>query len=170
MTTAWKALASVTLSSTDTSITFSSIDANTYTNYKLVVEGLAVAPYAVFSIRLNNNAQSVYSVTQMAALSSDGQGGGSFPNETAMGFHATGIEGGQRGMSVIDLYDAGRSTTMTSAMIQGFGYQDGNSMYVREQWSGTFGVIGSVTTVEFRIAGGGLAAGSTLNLYGLNGI
>lgn len=167
-TSTFVALATETLASTDTSITFSSIDTSTYRDLKIVIDGEGTDPYTVIYYRLNGDSGGNYTGLFMRGHSGGAQSSTQALNTGAL-ITNSGIEGtGYWGNFISDFLDAGASDKHKTILTRSNYVQDGASGgFATEAWANRWANTNAITSIEVYIVGGGLATGTVLSLYGI---
>jgi hypothetical protein len=160
-------LATETLSATDASITFGSIDTSTYRDLKVVIDGEGIDPYAVIYYRLNGDSGSNYTGVYMRGYNSGTQS--STYSTTGALVTVSGFEGTDDWGNVIsDFLDAGASDKHKTILSRSNYVRDAGSGSVStEAWASRWANTDAITSIEVYIVGGGLATGSVISLYGI---
>ena len=166
-TPAWELIDSNTLTSATSSVTFSSIP-STYRDLVLVINGEADGTIAALAYRLNGDTSSAYSIVNMIGRAA-GTGILSYSaTGTSAGFTQAGIEGSERGMFKLDFLDYSATDKHKTTLIRSDYYADGQASLTTEAYATRWANTSAVTSITIPIAGGGMKAGTTFSLWGLN--
>lgn len=158
-------LDSVTLSSSASSVTFSSISQG-YRDLVIVASAALTAGTGNLTMRLNSDSGSNYSGVSMEGTGSAAQSGsGSTWNQFYVNIN-NGSLWSTKGIDVIQIMDYSTTNKHKSILARGNGLGTGNSVGANAgRWANT----SAVTTVQLLAGGATLAAGSTFYLYGIAG-
>jgi hypothetical protein len=159
---------STTLSTSTSTVTFSSIPA-TYTDLVLVVSGRSTAPGAIqdgLAIRVNSDTGSNYSATYLRGDGTSALSGRN-TNDTyyrlaANAMNGAGAAAGTFSATVVQFLDYSNNTTFKT-LISRAGVAGGGTDAVVALWRNT-SVINSVSCIGYA---GNLDTGSTFKLYGI---
>lgn len=162
-------LATNTLTGTETSVTFSGINTSTYRDLRLVIEGLAVDPYAVIYYRMNGDTSTYVDSVMMRQTGGGRQGAEIINSDTKAIATYSGIETGERGVIVSDFMGAGDTAINTHILTRSDYFQDGATTTVTEAFASVYKLTDAITSIEVIINGGGLATGAVLSLWGIEG-
>lgn len=159
MTATYIALATITLTSTDSEIVFSSIPA-TYRDLVLVYTGTNATGLAGFRLRLNGDTTSVYSTVNMNG-DNNGNANSSAQTETSanLGVSSTG-----QSSNIVQIFDYAQTNKQKTMLARG------NSMspsFVRAS-AGRWANTAAVTSVTVSTFAYDFNSGSTFSLYGIN--
>jgi hypothetical protein len=154
-------LATITLASTDTSITFSSIPA-TYRDLLLVTNGASNIADDFAYLRFNGDSGSNYSWVQMGALDAS-----PFSSSTTTTSWRTSTfrPSGSRSMTKIQIMDYSATDKHKTGLIRDDSQYNGG-LIVRayaSRWANT----AAITSIEYFTTAGSLNVGFTLSLYGI---
>lgn len=163
-------LATTTLTATDTSITFSSIDTATYRDLRIVINGEAASPYAVIYFRMNNDTTTFVDTQMFRGTGGSRQAATVINTDTKAIATWSGFEADQFGIIVADFIDAGGTDVNTHILTRSSYYGDAGTVLLPELFVSAYKTIDAVTSIEVTINGGGLKTGSVLSLYGVEGI
>ncbi len=162
MATTYDKIATTTLGSAATNITFSSIPA-TYTDLRLVFVGTGTSSVGLYG-RFNNDSGSNYSFTELF-----GQGSGAFSSRLS-NLSYIDLES-QRNLSttipvlkILDVFSYAGSTFKTSLYSESFD-QDGSGVALSmvHLWRST----SAINEIKLYVNSSTIAAGSTATLYGI---
>ena len=160
MATTYEKIATTTLGSAATNITFSSIGSG-FTDLRLVFTGVSATGNSMY-LRINSDTGSNYSFTELY-----GTGGGAFSsrstNSTVIGLVSTSFTTTPQ-LLTVDLFSYAGSTyktVLTTAAQDNNG--SGGVGYNVGLWRNT----SAITSVSILQTGGTIAAGSTATLYGI---
>ena len=160
MATTYEKIATTTLSSTATDITFSSIPA-TYTDLKIVWVGKRTAGGQNLRIRFNSDTGSNYSATWIS-----GDGTDALSNRTTSATQGTGprIISDQFSMGLIDIFSYTASVNKTFLVTSAADYNGGGEVYnIVNLWRST----STISTIELSISASSMTIGTTATLYGI---
>jgi hypothetical protein len=164
MATTYEKIATTTLGSAASSITFSSIAA-TYTDLRLVIVPTVSSAAQALRIRLNGDTATNYSETYLA---SDGAGASSYLSTSTTFMN---LDAGTSGNSTtiptlytLDFFSYAGSTYKT-ALVTNSGDRNGSGFVVRQVdlWRST----SAITTILAYVATGNLSIGTIATLYGI---
>jgi len=162
-TTTYTALATVTLGSTATSVTFGNIP-NTYKDLVLVVSGSYVSSANDSTIRINGDSGSSYTTVSMCGAGVDNVGSIYTASATSL---LTGYYGPSLGMDVVNFIDYS-STNKNKTILSRYGTANLSTVARVGRWISN-SPISSIT--YFAGTAGNLTfnSGSTFDLYGILG-
>ena len=162
MATTYDKIATTTLSSAASNITFSSI-AGTYTDLKVVFTGTATGN-AGFLVRFNGDSATNYSQTNLIA---DGSAAASNRSTSSSNFDFS-INNNMNTTPVVfyslDIFSYAGSTFKTSLMQQNHD-ANGSGSVVRNV--GLYRSTSAITSIALFVSANNLAIGSTATLYGI---
>lgn len=163
MPSTYEPIASVTLSSTASSYTFSSIP-NTYTDLVLHINGLMNSSAGI-QIRVNGDTGTNYGRTYMAGASSLGAGSGRDSNDTWIGLSYWGATSGNRITGKINFMQYS-NTAMNKTMIIRQDNPEGNGGNTDTiSQIGVWRSTAAITSIT--ILSGTFGIGSTFTLHGI---
>lgn len=150
-------LASVTLSSATSSVTFSGIS-QSYTDFKLVLWALGSSTKDVI-IRFNSDTGTNYSYTQLIG---DGSSASSSraSNSTSIYVDAYGVTTTDSLLSTIDIMNYSNTSTYKSILVRANDLRVGATAGL---WRNT----SAITNITLSLTSSTFASGSTFNLYGI---
>lgn len=161
MATALVALATITLSSSTTNVTFSSIPTTGYRDLRLVIEGTATPTEGQFVLYINNDSGNNYFYCSMYGFSTGSSGSTSAQNVALLCNFQTGLAAGDRAMIVYDLLDAFATDKHKTVLYRANHPREIDA--VAGRWANT----AAITSLKVTMGGVSLASGSTLSLYGV---
>ena len=152
-------IATTTLSSAASSITFSSISGS-YTDLIVIANGKTVTDNAGYWLRVNNDSSSNYSYTILrgngtSALSSRG----SNQTELPIGFYSS---NDQNDTLIVNLNNYSNSSTYKTLLVRG-----NITKYDVEATVGLWRSTSAINRVDVICASGNLASGFTATIYGI---
>ena len=157
-------LATTTLSSAASSITFSSIP-STYTDLRVVMVPTVASGTGLVFLRFNSDATSTYSVTELY-----GNGTGAFSSSTTNSTNGINLTGSGLGVTTTphlytaDIFSYAGSTY--KSVLNTISEDQNGSGYVISQ-VGMWRSTAAITTVALVSTGTSYAAGTTATLYGI---
>jgi hypothetical protein len=159
---AYDSIATVTLTSTSSSITFNSIP-STYTHLQIRMKNAQSDPYSGSTMYFNGDTGSNYYVH---AITGNGTAAATGAGATSYGMYYSGNTTSY-GANVIDILDyTSTSKNKTSRSIQGFDLNgSGILAFVSQLWLNT----AAITSVTFTDRGQPFQAGTSYALYGIKG-
>lgn len=167
MPTTFEPIATSTLGSAASSITFSSIP-NTYTDLRLVVVGTASSAGQFVRIRYNGDTGSNYSFTVLAGDPVDGNGAYSTRATSAASDYSVtgwGSSSTQPTLYTWDIFSYAGSTNKTNLATMSSDNDGTHSRVIRA--AGLWRNTSAITSVEFSIGSGTWNTGTTATLYGI---
>lgn len=155
-------LATVTLGTSDASITFSSIPA-TYRDLVLVINGNTTGN-ADFGLRFNNDGNANYRFVYMGGSGSGSGVSGTSLSETQVVLDAYFWRSSERSVAVAQIMDYS-ATDKHKTVLSRNNVAGGGVDAFANRWANT----AAIHTIEARVSTGGqsFAAGTTLSLYGI---
>jgi len=167
MAATYTPIASVTLSATTASITFSSIP-QTYTDLVLIVFAKSTGTYANFIYRVNSDSGSNYSQTR---VSGNGTTATSGRVSNATYFNPVQVAGiSDTGFGLYTTHFMNYSNTTTNkTFLHRTSIQNANAGDGVELLSGLWRNTAAISTIFLDPDGGDFASGTTANLYGILG-
>jgi hypothetical protein len=152
MPSTYEPIATTTLGSAQSSVTYSSL--GSYTDIVIVYNGTTDNN---LSLRFNGDTGSNYSVTRIGGYGSSASSG-RYSNQTLMlGNYST-----ANTISIWQVMNYSNSTTYKTALAKGGGADYGTEAYVG-LWRNT----AAITSITVLSSSGNLASGSTITLYGI---
>lgn len=152
-------IASITLSSAQSSVTFSGIP-QTYTDLVLVINGYDVDGNGYLTMQFNSDTGSNYSRT---TLSGNGSTTSSIRNSNSTVLYPTiGSSSTNIGGDIIQIQNYSNSNTYKTLLFRGS--QTGSATIAQV---GLWRSTSAITSIKLSAASGNIASGSTFNLYGV---
>lgn len=161
-TSAVTLISTVTLTTTASTISFTSISSS-YTNLRLTYQGKVTSGYGNFFLRFNADTGANYDYQTM-----DGVGASASPSQTfATNYISVGLIGGVVGGGTIDIPNYKGSTLNKVAIGQGYmlyGTSSGQMIVLNHggRWRNT----SAITQLDFTCDAGDFQAGTVVSLYG----
>ena len=146
-------LATITLSSTDSEVVFSSIPA-TYRDLIMVIDGTSTSGTQFLQIRFNGDTGNNYSVVRMYNTTSDSFAGINWANIVEIGTSRTN--------AIVQIMDYSATDKHTTFLSRG-----NNAGYRIQAHAGRWANTAAVTSVSAIMAGGSLPIGTTASLFGI---
>lgn len=156
-------LATTTLGSAASSITFSSI-ASTYTDLRLIIVEIAAGNYGYLNLRFNSDTGSNYSGTVLRGNGSTASSARD-TSATSLGITYDGIAGSTNpGLYEIDIFNYAGSTYKT-LLASSSGDQNGSGFTYKTV--GLWRSTSAINTIAIRADNWNFAAGTTATIYGI---
>lgn len=157
MTVTYEAIASQTLGSAASTVTFSSIP-STYTDLVLVVNGFTTIDVQTY-IQVNGDTGSNYSVTTMLG---DGSSASSSRESGQQAIAAGGYGTSANGNKIVQIQNYSNTTTNKTLLIRA----NAAGSFVQAR-VGLYRSISAITSITHYVTSGNFATGSTFSLYGI---
>jgi len=154
---------SQTLSSSTTSITFSSIP-TTYTDLELVITAKSDGGYASLVLRCNSDSSSLYSSTYLQANGTSATSGRIASQSTlVLSPSVLGISSNEFTDYKVSLYNYSNTTTSKSMLLRSGAANQGTQVH-----TGLYRSTSSLTSLTLSInSGSNFVSGSTFTIYGI---
>jgi hypothetical protein len=158
MSSTYEPIATTTLGSAQSTVTFSSIPA-TYTDIIAVINGKTTGPVSV-DMRLNNDTSTNYSFTRIVGNGSSASSSrGS--SDTKMQINS-GSSDTEREIIIMQLLNYSNSTTFKTALVRA-----NNAGQSTSAFAGLYRSTSVINRIDFLATGTTFVVGSTFTLYGI---
>jgi len=156
MAATYEPIATTTLSSNQSSVTFSSIP-GTYTDLVLILVGQNTPSQDNFRLTMNNDTGSNYSYTY---LSGNGTSASSGRGSNATPMYIGNLPSSQWATNIAHIMNYANTTTFKTVLSR----QSGTSA---EAWINMWRSTAAITTIKVDTGAGNYVSGSTFTLYGI---
>lgn len=163
----YEPIATTTLSSAASTITFSSISGS-YTDIKLIFVGYSVNANEYCKLQFNNDTASNYSVTSLSGIGANPVTSDRFTTQTFIYLHtAKGLNTSSNNnpsMLAVDIFSYSGGTYKTSLTTASNDVAGAGSV---ERGVGLWRSTAAITSIKLLLTGGNFASGTTATLYGI---
>lgn len=161
MAATYSPIASINLSSTATSVTFSSIP-QTYTDLVMVISTINSSTGNYILTRFNSDSGTNYAQIRMLVSGTTTSSNNNFNDDSFAVMYQTNTT--DPGICVMNIFNYANTTTFKNALSRDSFAAD-SSFFRIGMWRNT----NAITTISLTINGGSFKSGSTFNLYGILG-